>query len=335
MSIRLIALCLLVCLAAPACGGGDGLYKKTKVIMGTYVTITVARGGLPEVVVRAAVADAYSEIERIDRLMSTYKPESQLSQINREAGMRPVKADPEVIAVIQDALDVATMTGGAFDPTVGPLVRLWGIGGDKARVPGKDEIDAARRLVGFSHVILDKKAGTVFIENKGMAVDLGGIAKGYASDRAVEILKARGIKGGIVAVAGDLKLFGAGEGGKPWKIGIQHPRKPDALLTELEVNDAATSTSGDYERYFIKDGRRYCHILDPKTGYPASGLMSVTVLARDSYLADSLATGLFVMGPEKANAFARSHPEIEVLMVAGDGSISSTGRFRGVTPGSL
>jgi len=322
----IIALFLLF--AFSSCAPKDNAYKSTRVIMGTYVTITAERGELPEIVVRAAVADAFKEVERVDRLMSTYKPESELSEVNREAGIRPVKVDPEVLAAAGYALDVARMTDGAFDATVGPLVRLWGIGGDSPKVPTPAEIERARALVDYRQVELDRAAGTVFIRKKGMSLDLGGIAKGYASDLAVDMLKKRGIKGGIVAVAGDLKLFGSRADGSPWKIGIQHPRNKDAIMAKVELTDGATSTSGDYERFFIRDGVRYCHILDPKTGYPAHGLISVTVIAKESYLADSLATGLFVLGQKKAGAFAEGHPEVEVLLVDAGGNVTATGRFR-------
>jgi len=330
MKRRVFLILLLAALLCGACSRDGGLYKSTREIMGTYVTITAVREGIPEVLVRAGVADGFKEIERVDRLMSTYKPESELSEINRQAGVRPVKADPEVVATIKDSLDVARMTDGAFDPTVGPLVRLWGIGGDKARVPSPDEIKKALILVDYRQVVVDEKAGTVFIKKKGMAIDLGGIAKGYASDLAVKAMEAKGVRGGIVAVAGDLKLFGAREGASLWRIGIQHPREEGALIAKLDATDIATSTSGDYERFFIKDGVRYHHITDPRTGYPAKGLISVTVLAKQSYLADSLATGLFVMGPDKAYAFAQAHTELEVLLVTSEGRILATGRFKGL-----
>ncbi|MBI5695144.1 MAG: FAD:protein FMN transferase [Nitrospirae bacterium] len=320
---------LILAFLLPSCGGGEE-YRKTREIMGTYVTITVARGELPEMVVRGAVRDAFEEIERVDRLMSTYKPESQLSEINRLAGIAPVKVDPEVLETVRDALDVARRTDGAFDPTVGPLIRLWKIGSEEARLPTSAEIEKAKELVDYRQVVVDEPASTVYIKKKGMALDLGGIAKGYASDLAVSLLRKRGLTGGIVAVAGDIKFFGTRDGGRPWKAGIQHPRREGGLLARLEPGDAAMSTSGDYERYFMKDGVRYHHIIDPATGLPARGLISVTVLSKESYLADGLSTALFVMGPVRALAFARAHPEVEALMVTSEGRVLATGRFSGM-----
>jgi thiamine biosynthesis lipoprotein len=303
--------------------------------MGTYVTITAVTDGKTDDEARGAVDAAFDEITRVDTLMSTYKPESQLSEVNRMAGVRPVRVDPELIDTVQDAVYVSRLTGGAFDPTVGPLIKLWKIGSDEAALPASEAIDRVRGLVNYTQIELDRARSTVYIKKRGMSIDLGGIAKGYASDRAVAALKARGIRGGIVACAGDLKLFGSREDHKPWSVGIQHPRDKEGLLCTLSLNDAATSTSGDYERYFMEGGVRYHHILDPKTGYPARGLISVTVLAKDSWLADAIATGLFVMGPEKAYRLSQVHPEIEVLMVTDKGGILATGRFKQMNIGPV
>lgn len=317
------------------CAREDSLYKETRTMMGTYVTITVERSGLPEILARAAARDAFAEIERVDRLMSTYKPESELSEVNLRAGEGPVRVDPELAETVGRALDVSRMTDGGFDPTIGPLVKLWGIASKDERVPAKGEIEDALGLVDYRQVEVDLGASTVEINKKGMSIDLGGIAKGYAADRAVEALEKAGVTAGIVAVAGDLRLFGKRADGSPWRIGIQHPRDKDGLIARLGLTDAATSTSGDYERYFMKDGVRYHHIIDPRTGYPARGLVSVSVIAGSSWLADSLATGLFVMGPEKAYEFAKGHPEIETLMVRDDGAALATGRFKSLGLDSL
>lgn len=331
MKIIIITSFLLIAVAATSsCSRTDALYKDTRVIMGTYVTITAVKDGLTDKQVMDAVNAGFAEINRVDALMSTYKPESQLSRINAGAGIAPVKADPEVLDTIEDAVRIAKMTDGAFDPTVGPVVRLWKLGGDEARLPEAAEIEEALPLVGYENIVLDRGAGTAFIKKKGMSIDLGGVAKGYAADLAVDAMKKKWVRGGIVAVAGDIKLFGRKPDGNPWSIGIQHPRETGGVLAKVEITDVATSTSGDYERFFIKDNVRYHHIMDPKTGYPARGLMSVTVVAKESWLADSMATGFFVMGPERARRFAEAHPEIETLIVDSGGRVSATGRFKGI-----
>lgn len=321
---------LTLALMAASCSPGDRLHSETRTIMGTYVTITVEPSGLPEILVRAAVKDAFAQIERVDALMSTYKPQSELSRINANAGVAPVEADPEVIDTVGMALETAKETGGGFDPTIGPLVKLWGIASKDARVPSDAEIGAALKLVDYTQVEVDRDKGTVFIKMPGMSIDLGGIAKGYASDRAVDALRKAGITAGIVAVAGDLRLFGKRADGSDWGVGIQHPRDKSGLMAKFKLTDAALSTSGDYERFFIKDGVRYHHIIDPRTGYPAKGLMSVSVLTAKAVDSDAYATGLFVMGPQKAMEYADAHPELDVLLVRSDGTTAATGRFREV-----
>jgi len=326
-----LALAVVAVSALPGCGSG-GLYKETRTVMGTYVTVTAERGALPEVLVRAAVRDAFAEIERVDRLMSTYKADSELSEVNRMAGVGPVTVSEDTANTVRLSLEIAKMTGGAFDPTIGPLVDLWKVTAKDADIPARTDIEAARRLVDYREVeVTDGPDGpSVFVRRKGMSLDLGGVAKGYAADLAAGKMMERGVKAGIVAVAGDLRLFGKRPDGSAWRIGIQHPRDKSGFLTRLEITDAAVSTSGDYERYFIKDGVRYNHIIDPRTGYPARGLISVSVEAGTSSMADPLATALFVLGPEGSKAFAGSHPDISVLTVSDTGETFATGVFEGL-----
>ncbi|MHB8173955.1 MAG: FAD:protein FMN transferase [Nitrospirota bacterium] len=325
-------LCLLIAIiAVSSCSKGTGLYAQTRVIMGTYITITLNGSGKTQGELAKAASDAFAEINKVDELMSTYKPQSNLSRINASSGIAPVPADPEVLENIDDALYVSRLTDGAFDVTVGPLVNAWEIGSKKAHIPSPESIKTALSLVGYHNILIDKKAGAVFLRKRGSSIDLGGIAKGYASDRAVEALKKAGIRGGIVACAGDIKVFGLKPGGSPWTVGIQAPRKAEGyVMAKLPLTNMAISTSGDYERFFIKNGVRYCHIIDPHTGYPARGLMSVTVLAKNSWLADSMGTGLFVLGPEKAYALALKRPDMEVLMITDSGRVLATGRFKGL-----
>ncbi len=325
-------LCLpMVLLLISSCARGNGLYTETRVIMATYITITLDRSGKTEDELARAAGDAFARITKVDDLMSTYKPMSNLSRINANSGIAPVPADPEIIENINDASYISSLSGGAFDITVGPLVNAWEIGSKKAHVPSPETIKKTLPLVGWRDIVVNKKDGTVFLKKRGASIDLGAIAKGYASDRAVAALLEDGIKGGIVACAGDIKVFGRKPDGSPWTVGIQNPRGPEGdVLAKIPLTDMAISTSGDYERFFFKDGKRYCHIIDPHTGYPVNGLMSVTVLAKDSWLADSMGTALFVLGPEKAYALALKHPELEVLMITDSGKELATGRFRGM-----
>jgi len=290
----------------------DGLkmFKKSKILMDTYCSITVVAPSAD--VARDAIDAGFKEIERLDHLINYYSPESELSMINKNAGIMPVRVSPETLNLIEKSVYIAKITGGAFDPTVSPLLRLWRFEdrGKDHGVPSKDAIEKALRLVDYRKIQIEHEKSTVFLEDRGMEIDLGGIAKGYAADRAVEAIKEKGITAALVAVAGDIRGYGT----RDWKIGLQNPRpvadnkKPwEDVIATLQLKDKAISTSGDYQRYFIKDNRRYHHILDPHTGYPAdTGLISVSVIATEGYLSDSLATAVFVLGVERGLRLLRT-----------------------------
>ncbi|HCC68282.1 MAG TPA: thiamine biosynthesis protein ApbE, partial [Nitrospiraceae bacterium] len=290
-------------------------YRQTERVMGTTMTVTVVSPS--ERKAKDAVEAAFAEVKRLDKLLSHFSQDSELSAINRASGVNPVKVSPETLEVIKKAVDIARLTGGAFDPTIGPVVKLWDF--KLKTIPAKKEIKNALALVDYRKVRINESASEIFLEKRGMELNLGGIAKGYAADRAVEAIKAKGIEAALVAIAGDIKGFGLNHGGIPWKVGIQNPRpvensagsqipKDQEMLTtpsagdimaSFDLKDRAVSTSGDYQRFFVKEGERYHHILNPETGQPAKGLISVTVIASDGYMADALSTGVFVLGPER------------------------------------
>ncbi len=283
----------------------ERLYKKTSILMDTLVSVTVVSDSKKEA--ESAIEEAFSEIRRLEGLINFYSSESEISMINKNAGIKPVKVSRETMDVIKKAIYVSEITEGAFDITVGPLVRLWDF--HKRIKPEEEKIKEAKRYVGYRDIIIDERDSTVFLRRKGMYIDPGGIVKGYTADRVVEILKRRGIKAGLVAVAGDIKAFGRKPDGNPWIVGVRNPRseKRDDLIATLELNERAISTSGDYERYFIIDGKRYHHILNPETGYPAEDSVSVTVISEDGYLADGLSTGFFVLGSQKSLGIAKRY----------------------------
>lgn len=277
------------------------LFRECRTSLYTLVTITVVSRS--EAGAREAIDAAYGELERVGRLLNFYAPDSELSRINRNAGVGPVKVSAETVAVIGQAVHAAAETGGGFDVTVGPLVRLWDF--KQKKIPSREAIAAVMDLVGYRHIVVDAAASTVYLDKKGVQIDLGGIIKGYAADRAAAVLREHGIKDGIVAVAGDIRLFGRQPDGRPWNIGIQHPRAADddtALLATLHLDGGAISTSGDYQRYFFANGIRYHHLLNPATGYPQDLCRSVTVIAPSAAATDAFATGIFVMGPDKGIA---------------------------------
>lgn len=266
--------------------------------MDTYVTITVVSTSKDRA--EKASKDAFSTLERFGDLINFFSAGSELSRINRNSGVAPVKVSPLTLDVVKQSLYVARQSGGAFDPTIGPEIRMWDF--HKKIKPTDAAIKKKLPLVGYRNVIVDSKDSTVFLKKKGMMLDLGGIAKGYGADLAVEALKRDGIRAGIVAVAGDIKTFGLKPDGSPWNIGIENPRKKNAsdeIMATVRLSDKAISTSGDYQRYFILRGRRYHHLLNPKTGYPAMYCRSVSVIADKGVFTDSFATAVFIMGPEK------------------------------------
>ncbi|MFH1715625.1 MAG: FAD:protein FMN transferase [Elusimicrobiota bacterium] len=260
--------------------------------------------------------DAFHEMSRVDEEFDRYNNKSFVSRLNN--GDMAALTD-ELLKIIEISLSIGDTTYGAFDITVAPLVDLWDF--KNSKIPHERQIKNALRFVGYNKIILNEKSKLVIA--KGVKIDLGGIAKGYAIDRAVSVIKEQGMNSALVNAGGDVFALGR-KGKRPWKIGIQHPRKSDALLGVLEVENKAVVTSGDYERFFIKDDKRYHHIIDPKTGYPAYGLISVTVVADSAEYADALSTGLFVLGKERALKLIESLHDVDVILVTPDMEIIVT-----------
>ncbi len=316
--ILFLSLCVFSLMSSSVTDASEAIYKKSQRLMGTEMEITVVSAD--EKKAHKAIDAAFEEISRIERMMSAYISDSQISMINKSAGEKPVKSDAELIGLVKRAVEYAGMTDGGFNIAVGPLIRLWKIadGGD---IPDKNEINRAQGLINYKDIIIDEKHGTIFLRKKGMSIDLGGIAKGYASDKAKAVLKQHGIVSGIAAVAGDISAFGRKMDGSKWRIGIEHPRKKGAFIGVIELQDEAVSTSGDYERFFIKDGRRYHHIIDPKTGEPSDKCQSVTVIAKEGTATDALSTGIFIMGPEKGMALVDRLKDVEAVIVDAKGNV--------------
>ena len=260
------------------------------------------------------------EFQRIDDLMSSYKPGSVVSKVNQVGSLAKVPVGEEIFRVLREAIAVSGASGGAFDPTIWPVSQLWGFerGGS---IPIPELLAIKLPMVGYGNVIFDDSGYSVGFMINGMGLDLGAIAKGWAVDRAMEILVARGIRNAIIDAGGDLRIIGTRPGKDFWRIGVQHPRDPGALLLTFDLKDTAIVTSGDYERFFLVDGVRYHHILDPSTGQPARGCQSVTVLAPTAAEADACATAAFVLGPSKGLAFLRARRGVRGVIVGADGEL--------------
>ena len=293
-------------------------FQRSEYIMGTIFDVTVI--GDNEKVIEAVAVKAFDEIKRIDGLMSRYKEGSEVSLVNKNAGIAPVKVGQELIEVLKEARRVSELSDGAFDVTIGPLSNLWAFDEDKGNIPSPEKIEELKRLVDYKRMKIDDSDSTVYLEKRGMMVDVGGIAKGYALKKAMKVFEDAGIGNVIINAGGNLNLRGT-KRGKPWKIGIQEPRDEKKLLGVLNITDTSVSTSGDYQRYFVKDGIRYHHILDPKTGSPAKGLMSMTLTGRNETMTDALSTAVFVLGAEKGVALMK-RAGVEGVIVTEGGKIT-------------
>jgi FAD:protein FMN transferase len=265
----------------------------------------------------AVLSAAFDEFDRLDALLSVWKPDSDVVRLNAAAGRASVHVSRETIDVVRTAQQVSAWTNGKFDVTFGALADIWKFDHDRDnRVPAPEEIAARLPMVDYEAIVIDDAAGTIYISRPGTRMHLGGIGKGYAVDRAAAILRAAGITNFMVQFGGDLLVSGhAGDG--PWRLGINDPRgAPGDAFAVVELQDSTFSTSGDYERSFIKNGQRYHHIIDPDDGQPARGCVSVTIVAKNATLADALSTGVFILGPVEGMALVERLPDVEAVIVS-------------------
>lgn len=295
----------------------EGEIRHSRLLMGTVVEI-IAEGQQQDLL-EEAVSAAFAEMTRLDVLLSSYRQDSEVSRLSASVAGGTVSED--TAAVLALGLEVARRSGGAFDMTLGRLKALWDFDGETPRVPPAREIAAA--LVGIGPDALTLDGRQLRKRHAELQIDLGGIAKGYAVDRAVDVLKKRGVTRAAVNAGGDMYLLGQ-RPQRPWRIGIQHPRQKDAVLETVQIGDRAVVTSGDYERFIEVDGQRYHHIFSPQSGFPARTSQSVTVITDSVALGDALATALFVLGPREGLALLAHYPGSEALIVAADGSLHSS-----------
>jgi thiamine biosynthesis lipoprotein len=269
-----------------------------------------------------AFDEGFAEIDRLENLMSIWRPGSDIVRLNDAAGRRAVKVSPEVVEVLRVAQDVGDWTKGAFDVTFAALSDLWKFDQDQDNhVPAADQIRARLPLVDYRALRLDVAARTAYLPRQGMRAHLGGIGKGYAIDRVASILRSRGLRNFMIQFGGDLYVAGL-RGPRPWHLAIQDPRAPiGQYFAAIELSDSSFSTSGDYERFFMQDGHRFHHILNPRTGEPAQGSRSVTIVAENATLADALSTGVFVMGPDAGMALIERLPKVEGVIVSSDNRV--------------
>ena len=319
MRIACAALAVLTLAAGVAAAEPRKLIHTSKA-MGTSVQITIWTED-EEMAAEASKA-VFAEMDRLDRMMTTWIPESEVSQINTGAGTTAVKVSDETFTVIARAVEISKVSKGLFDITVGAYGGLWKFDEDMdGTLPDPKDVAARKKLVNWKDIILDKRKHTVKLRRKGMKITLGGIAKGYAVDKAAKVLVDAGLSDFILQVGGDMYVSGQ-KGAQPWVVGIRDPRGPrDQSFAVAPVQDHAFSTSGDYERGFVKDGVRYHHILDPRTANPARATRSVTILAKDAFTADAWSKVLFIMGAKEAMPLVEKLPDFEAVFVDADNTV--------------
>jgi thiamine biosynthesis lipoprotein len=311
-----VVVALIVTFTARRRGVRSDRHVDFRLLMGTVVSVTVLTPD--EEAGRAAIEAAFDEIARVEALTTRYSGDSEISTLNaREEGFTDEPVGPEVAAIVARSLEIARASDGAFDITVAPLMALWPLTREDFAVPDEEAVSQALRWVGWEAVRVDTATRTMTVP-PGTSIDLDGVAKGYAVDRAAAVLERMGIETGVVDAGGDVGFVGAPPNSEAWRVGVKHPRG-EGLLGVVSLDAGSVATSGDYQRYAVVDGVRYHHILDPGTGHPARGVTSVTISTDRCMDADALATAVFVLGPERGMALVEKLLGVEAVMVTAEG----------------
>ncbi len=297
-------------------------YKRVLKLMGSRFEITVVSKN--ESIANKYIDTAVEEITRIEKLISSWDENSQTSEINRNAGIKPVEVDKELFDLIERAISISKLTDGAFDISYASMDRIWKFDGSMTTIPSEEEITASVEKVGFQNIIVDKKNSTVFLNLEGMKIGFGAIGKGYAADMTKTLLISKGVTSGIINASGDMNTWGKQPNDDDWKVAITNPMDKNKVFALLPITNGAVATSGNYEKYVNFNGKRYTHIIDPRTGYPSTGIISVTVFAPIAELADALATSVFVMGKETGIDRINQLPKIECIIIDNKGNITKS-----------
>ena len=283
-----------------------------------------------------AINAVIDEVHSIEKVISEWDSTSQTSAINRNAGIKPVKVDKELFDLIGRSIKVSRLTDGAFDISFAPLLNVWKFKEAMTELPSPAKIEQAKSNVGYMKIVLDPGAQTVFLKDKGMKLGFGGIGQGYVANRCKQLMQSMGIAAGLLNVSGDIVTWGKQPDGNNWRIGIANPKDKTAVISWLSVSDVSIVTSGNYEKFVMVNGKRYGHILNPHTGYPAQGVGSVTIVSPDVELSDALATGVFVMGVEKGLNLINQLHGVECLIIDEDNKLHTSANmklnFEGVHP---
>jgi len=301
------------------------IHRKTLKLMGSRFDITVVTNDTLEG--SNYINLAIAEISRIEKIISSWDENSQTSEINRNAGIKPVKVDKELFDLIERAIAISKLTDGAFDITYASMDKIWKFDGSMTEMPSAAIIKASVSKVGYQNIVLNKEDGTVFLKLKGMKIGFGAIGKGYAADKAKSLLISKGVIAGIINASGDMNTWGKQPNGQDWTIAITNPLNKNNAFGLLPITNGAVVTSGNYEKYVTFNNIQYTHIIDPRTGYPSSGLISVSVFAPKAELADALATSIFVMGTEVGLNMINQLPNIECIIIDSKGNIHTSNKI--------
>jgi len=268
-----------------------------------------------------SIDKAIAEITRIENLISEWRPETQISQVNQNAGIKPIKVDKEVFDLTKKGIYFSRLTDGAFDISIVAMDKIWKFDDSMDELPSEQAIKESVRHVGYQNIILDSTNSTIFLKNPGMKIGFGSIGKGYAADKTRDLMKSMGVKAGIIDASGDISTWGTQPDGKPWAIGINNPFNDHKMAAVLYFKENAVTTSGSYEKYAEIHGKRYSHIMNPKTGYPSTGLTSVTITGPNATMANGFSTSIMVLGEKEGLKLLKQFPEYHYLLITDKGKI--------------
>lgn len=295
------------------------LRKRTVTLMGSRFDISIVAKDSASA--EANIDIVIAEVSRIENLISDWKPETQVSQVNKNAGIKPVKVDKEVFELTERALYLSRITNGAFDISFAAMDRIWKFDGSMTEMPSPDAIKKSVAKVGYKNIILDRKHSTIFLKHKGMKIGFGALGEGYAADKCRQLMLANGIQAGIVNGSGDMNAWGKQPDGSDWAIGITNPMDKEELFAVVPLQESAVVTSGSYEKFVVFNGKRYAHIINPVTGYPATGLCSVTVFGPSAEKANGFSTSIMVLGKDAGLRFIKQFPEFSCILFTDEGEV--------------
>jgi thiamine biosynthesis lipoprotein len=293
------------------------VFKKSCKLMGNHFELTVVADN--ESWANDRIEAGIAEIQRIERLLTTFSDDSETNQVNQNAGIMPVEVSRETFELVERSIRISGITQGAFDITYGSIdKRLWNFDKNMTSLPDKDTAKKMVRLINYRNVVLDRERLTIYLKEQGMRIGFGGIGKGYAAERARQVMKDQGVKSGVVNASGDLCAWGYQPDGNPWTVGIVNPNASKEIFSWMSITDMAVATSGNYEKYVMIDGKKYSHTIDPRTGLPVTGIKSVTIITVNAEIADAMATPVMIMGIYTGLDLINQMKNIEAIIIDDD-----------------